>query len=228
MERRQGRAPYARRGCLTAGVRWVVCKLFVATMPRCWRATDAAGENHSDKHARPVRGSAAPRLNPVATGLSWSPPHCWQLSCRLQEKLRCARLGEETTPRNEVLLPAICRILVKHPLKKHPAGIPVARSTASPPNLRATGIALRARASPAEFQEPRFPLDLSEKQLLAAGTAGSLRLQIQTQRLSPQDKLLSSNCDPRRSTAVTSVKPYFSRIKKTSLGWEASGIMALG
>lgn len=69
------------------------------------------------------------------------------------------------------------------PRTKFPAGIPVARIQSIPaPNhapLRAAGIALRARASPApaELREPRFPLDLSGKQLLAATTVGSPWLQ---------------------------------------------------
>lgn len=82
------------------------------------------------------------------------------------------------TPRNEVLLPAICRSLAKHP-KKTSRDSPAGRSAASPLNrtpLRATGIALQARASPspAKLEAPCFPPDLCEKQLLATGTVGSL------------------------------------------------------
>lgn len=66
--------------------------------PRCWRVTDAAGENRSNTH--PVCGNAAPPLNPVATWLLWSSSHFWQLPRWLWEKLWCTGLGKERGTKN--------------------------------------------------------------------------------------------------------------------------------
>lgn len=125
-------------------------------MPGCLRVTDAPGENHSDKHTHPVCGSSAPRLNPVATWLSWSPSRCWQLS-RGEAAVRKAQPW--LTPRTELLLPAVRRSRAKHP-KKMPwrvtiagiaMGITVARSTPRPPACKRIPGADATRGAPLSF-----------------------------------------------------------------------------
>lgn len=140
-------------------------------VPRCWRATDAAGENRSNTH--PVCGNAAPPLNPVATWLLWSSSHFWQLPRWLQEKLWCTGLGEESKNQG-------CSCLLSagafQRTQKDSMGDPPHPFPTTPCNC----IAAQEKAfpTPAKLRAPHFPLDLCEKELLAARTEGSLRLEI--------------------------------------------------